>query len=121
MRCRRGDRLRRPTRADAPRPRRQRWYDWYLANDPDRLGAVSDDVFLYARCDTVLTGQVGWQDARTTGTLPWGDAEPLSGEWVLGIGMQLAEAVGVGNDDYFAMVYDRIPISYETGSNESQW
>jgi hypothetical protein len=30
---------------------------WYQENDPSGLGFVSDDTFLYARCDAIVAGR----------------------------------------------------------------
>lgn len=96
---------------------------WYEANEPTGFGFVSDDVFLYARADTVAAGRETWQEAADTQTLPWGDVDPTTGggELLLYVPFDAAERLGYTLDEYFAEVGDAFTLSYETGSNASGW
>jgi hypothetical protein len=97
---------------------------WYEENDPLGLGFVSEDTFLYARCATVLGGKVSWAAAVEDGTLDWGSDSPDTegySEFLLYIGAEAAQAQGMDMGDYYGMVFETIPISYETGSNTTLW
>lgn len=97
--------------------------EWYRLNEPAQFGFVSDDVFLYARADTVSAGRANWEEAVATQTLPWGGADPLTGtgEFLLYVGLGAAERQGVTFDEYLDLRVDRVPLSYETGSNTLGW
>lgn len=96
---------------------------WYLLNEPMQFGFVSDDVFLYARGDTVSAGRATWEEAIATQTLPWGGSDPWTGggEGVLSIGLRAAEIRGVPFEEYLDLRFASIPLSYETGSNRPGW
>lgn len=97
--------------------------EWYRLNEPAQFGFVSDDVFLYARADTISAGKATWEEAVNTQTLPWGGADPLAGtgEFLLYVGVGAAERQGITFDEYFAQLLERVPLSYETGSNPLGW
>ena len=97
--------------------------EWYRLNEPAQFGFVSDDVFLYARADTVSAGRETWEEAVSTQTLPWGGADPMSGagEFLLFVGLGAAERQGVTIDEYFTLLAERVPLSYETGSTPLGW
>ncbi|MGN6502147.1 MAG: DUF4240 domain-containing protein [Pseudolysinimonas sp.] len=96
--------------------------DWFEKHDPSGLGFVSDDVFLYQRCVTVLAGRQTWQRSVTDQTLEWGDLPPESyGESLLYVGMNAALAQGVDWDTYLDDSYGAAGINYETGSNSALW
>jgi hypothetical protein len=98
--------------------------DWYAANDPSGLGLVADDDFLYFRCEAVLAGYDTWQRDAAQQILDWRpDSPDLTGvsEDLLYVGLDAARAQGVADDDYFNRLFERVPISYETGSNPTYW
>lgn len=98
--------------------------DWFEANDPSGFGWASDDVFLYARCASVLGGRDSWAAAVAEGTLDWGDDAPDvegNAESLLYVASDAAFAQGVDFGDYYDLVWERIPISYESGSNTALW
>lgn len=98
--------------------------EWFEANDPLGIGFASDDVFLYARCASVLGGHENWSTAVADGTLAWGEDEPdTSGvtEQLLYVGLDAALAKGLSTDEYFELVNAAIPLSYESGSNKQLW
>lgn len=97
--------------------------DWYSANDPAGLGSVSDDTFLYARCDTIAAGRANWEAAVADNTLPWGDVDPSTGmgEFLLYVGADAAQRLGVPIEEYWDRLYSALPLSYETGSNPNGW
>jgi hypothetical protein len=97
--------------------------EWYRLNEPAQFGFVSDDGFLYARADTVSAGRATWEEAVATQTLPWGGADPLTGtgEFLLYVGLAAAELQGVTFDEYLDRRVERVPLSYETGSNPLGW
>lgn len=97
---------------------------WFEKNDPLGLGFASDDVFLYARCATVLGGQAAWERAVAERTLEWGeDAPDVDGmsESLLYMSWDAAGALGYTVDDYIELLVERIPLSFETGSNAELW
>jgi hypothetical protein len=97
---------------------------WFVEHDPMHFGFVSEDVFLYARCATVLAGREIWARAVVDQTLEWRDAslhESGASEMLLGVAPSAAEALGVTNEAWFELAFTRIPISYETGSNAARW
>lgn len=97
--------------------------DWYEANDPGGLGFVSDDTFLYARCDTVVAGRANWEAAVADGTLPWGNVDATTGfgELLLYVGADAAARAGVPMEEYWDRRFSVVPLSYETGSNPNGW
>lgn len=97
---------------------------WFVEHDPMQFGFVSEDVFLYARCATVLAGREIWSRAVADETLEWRDAslhESGASEMLLGVAPAAAEALGITNEEWFELAFTRIPISYETGSNAAGW
>jgi hypothetical protein len=97
---------------------------WFEENDPSGLGFVSDDVFLYARCASVLGGEENWRRAVADRTLAWGtDAPDLEGnaEFLLYVAYYAARAQGVTGEDYYDAVGAAVPISFESGSNTERW
>ena len=97
-------------------------HTWYTANDPMGLGFVSDDVFLYARLDTICAGESVWLEAIREGTLPWGSVDPTlgAGELLLSAAPNAADAQG-GWEEFGAKYAERVLVSYETGSNTDGW
>ena len=94
---------------------------WLTEHDPDQLGFVSDDVFLSARCATVLLGRETWQVAVRDEVLPWGDDPEY-----LGMAESLLEVAETaarqrGEMDAYRQTVDAIEISYEMGSNTALW
>jgi hypothetical protein len=97
--------------------------EWYRLNEPEKLGFVSDDVFLYARADTIAAGREVWSEALATETLPWGKVDPSSGygEFLLYVGADAADAAGLDLDEFYAEYAAATEVSYETGSNPAGW
>lgn len=97
--------------------------EWYRVNEPGDVGFVSDDVFLYARCDTVAAGRAVWQDALTSRTLPWGTVDPSTGngELLLYVAGEEVEDRQLDIDAFYDLVEQRILVSFETGSNPAGW
>jgi len=91
--------------------------DRYEQSDPDGPGTVSDDVFLYARADTVLAGRAAWERAVAEHTLERRDAPSRLGEYLLYVSWDAAVALGLTTDEYLDELVARIPLSYESGSN----
>jgi hypothetical protein len=97
---------------------------WFEANDPNGLGFASDDVFLYARCATVLGGETAWERAVAEHTLEWGEDPPDVNGWaelLLYVSWDAAGALGLTVQEYIDLLSERIPLSYETGSNADLW
>jgi hypothetical protein len=97
---------------------------WFEANDPAGIGFASDDVFLYARCATILGGQAAWERAVVERTLEWGDDPPDVDGWselLLYVSWDAAGALGLTVGEYIELLSERIPVSYETGSNSDLW
>lgn len=95
---------------------------WFVANDPAGLGFVSEDVFLYARCATVLAGREIWERSCANQTLEWRDStlhESGISEMLLEVAPQAAELLGI--EDWWDLSFRLVPLSYETGSNAARW
>ncbi len=97
--------------------------EWYRVNEPMQMGFVSDDVFLYSRCDTVVAGREVWQDAVDTDTLPWGTVDPTTGngEFLLYVAVDAADRMGTPLEEYFDAQFASYTLSFETGSNPLGW
>jgi len=96
---------------------------WFEDHDPLGLGFVSGDVFLYARCATVLAGRDVWTRAVEERTLEWSDDtlhESGMSELLLYITWDAAGAHGLSVDELFELT-SGTRISYESGSNVERW
>jgi hypothetical protein len=96
---------------------------WFVENDPDHLGYVSEDTFLYARCATVLAGRAIWERSVADETLEWSDDslhESGNSELLLYVSGDAAGAHGLTLNEYFELL-DGIQLSYETASNAERW
>lgn len=95
--------------------------DWLTEHDPDQLGFVSDEVFLSARCATVLLARETWQVAVRDEVLPWGDDPEYLGMAESLLYVAEAAATRRGEIESYRETVDAIPVSYETGSNSTLW
>jgi len=97
--------------------------EWYRMNEPGRVGFVSDDVFLYARADTVTAGREVWSTAVETQTLPWGTVDPTTGngELLLYVSFDAIDIAGLDVDEFYALLDAGITVSYETASSTAGW
>jgi hypothetical protein len=96
---------------------------WFTENDPDGLGYVSEDTFLYARCATVLAGRETWARSVADETLEWADDslhETGNSELLLYVSWDAAGAHGLSVDEFFEL-REGIELSYETASNAERW
>jgi len=90
---------------------------WYMTHDPAsvELNYFSDDAFFYERCGTVGAGRAAYEHAVDSSSLildkTEGEAESL-----LYASMSAAEANGLDWE-----IFNVIPLSGETGSNEDGW
>lgn len=94
---------------------------WLEENDPDQLGFVSDDVFLYARCATVLLGRETWQVAVRDEVVPWGDDPENLGMAESLLYVAETAATRRGEIEAYRETVDAIAVSYEMGSNTALW
>ena len=78
-------------------------------------------MFLYARCDAVAAGEENWRTALRDRSLPWRRVIPGTGEYLLYVAAEAAHSVGISAEAFYTLAAERIPISFETGSNTEQW
>jgi len=97
--------------------------EWYRLNEPTHFGFVSDDVFLYSRCDTVVAGREVWQEAVDSETLPWGTVDPTTGngESLLYVAGDAADRMGTPLEAYYDAQNASFSLSFETGANPLGW
>ena len=92
---------------------------WYESHE----GYVNDDVFLYARAETVSSGRKFFERAIQNDSLPHRGDGPSEGdgELLLYVGMNAARSSGASEKDWDDATYPYRNLSYETGSNPAGW